>query len=145
MLKSCFGILETWLRNPKEAGSGLKCWWPGGTSLKNPEHSWGEAKHLQSLGSLWVLGHRLRGCAAPKACPQPWAGPGSAAFWSDTGNNEAEKYNEYTFLVGLFSNWICSPHVMGTWILGENEIWCQGWPVLARATLLLLVKHSHPP
>lgn len=85
MLGNCFGILETWFRDPKEAGSGLKCWWPGGTFKKNPEHSWGEAKHLQFLHSFWVVRHRFRGWAAPNACPQPWAGPRSAAFETTQG------------------------------------------------------------
>lgn len=34
MLRNCFGILETWFRDPKKAASGLKCWQTGGSFFK---------------------------------------------------------------------------------------------------------------
>lgn len=116
-----------------------------GIFFSNPERTWGEAKHLQSPRSLWVLGHCFRVCAAPSACPQPWAGPCSDGLWSDTGNNETEKYNECTFLVGLFPTGLAPLMLQGHGHGVRMEVWCQGWHLLRRATLLLLLKHSHPP
>lgn len=96
----------------------------------------------------WSLG--IASVAVPSAASLPWPlvpspGPPCVVLLCEETQGIMQLQNKVN-APSLWGYFPAGSISLAVWGYGyENEMWCQGWPLLARATLLLMVKHGLPP